>query len=175
MSSSSPSKKRKANDGRGATTASDDTNHVSGTLSSWLGYYFSGRRGKLSAPPPASCNDNLSQKMDRMEQIMLRMEEKCNRLEEKCNSLENSLKEHVDSKVDDAIDSLDAKIDQKFKQHAYNDMIQKNQSWEYAAQFYSEDFLVDEGFEFDDARYIIEASETLSGATEKMRRGRIPR
>jgi hypothetical protein len=180
MSSSSPTKKRKANDGR--ATASDDTNHDhlringgggSGTLSSWLGYYFSGRRGK-SAPPPASCNENLSQKMDRMEQIMLRMEEKCNRLEAKCNSLENSLKEHVDSKIGEAIDSLDAKIDQKFKQHAYNDMIQKNQSWEYSAPVHSVDYYLGLLDTLDDAEYVSEASEILREATEKMRRGEFP-
>lgn len=184
MSSSSPTKKRKANDGR--ATASDDTNHDhlqingggggSGTLSSWLGYYFSGRQD-ISAPPPASCNDNLSQKMDRMEQIMLRMEEKCNRLEAKCSSLENILemnsqlmKEHVDSKID----SLDAKIDQKFKQHEYNDMIQKNQSWKYSAPVHSKDELIDAGFEINCADYLSKASDVLREATEKMRSGEFP-
>ena len=176
---SSPTKKRKANDGR--ATASDDTNHDhlqinagggSGILSSWLGYYFSGRRGKSAplAPPTASCNDNLSQQMDRMEQIMLRMEEKCNRLEAKCSSLENSLREHVDSKID----SLDGKIDQKFKQHEYNDMIQKNQSWEYSAPVHSVDYYLGVLETIDDAEYISGASKILREATEIMRRGGFP-
>eukprot|EP00984_Skeletonema_dohrnii_P007208 scaffold2601_cov127-Skeletonema_dohrnii-CCMP3373.AAC.7 len=118
---SSPTKKRKANDGRAATDGSHDVhtsnnNDGGGYFSSWFGY-FSGQSDGASSGPPS--NEQLIQqslsKMDRMEQLMMRMEEKlatvsslesrCERLEAKCSSLETilestsqSTKEHIDRK-----------------------------------------------------------------------------
>jgi hypothetical protein len=65
MSGISPTKKRKANDGR--ATASDDTSHDVQT---------DGDSSDEKSPPTQSCYRNLSQQMDTMMQIMLRMEEK---------------------------------------------------------------------------------------------------
>ena len=115
-----------------------------------------------------SCGTNLSQQMDAMMQIMLRMEEKCNRLEAKCNSLENIVKEQADL--------LDVKIDKKFKQHEYNDMLVRNQSWKYSVDVLSVDEWVNVAdLTEDEAANISEDSKRLRKATEKLRRGEFPR
>ena len=89
----SPTKKRKAHDGR-ITASGEDTHDVQTN---------GGGCDKKSY-------GNLSQQMDTMMQIMLRMEEKCNRLEDKCNSLENRLESNSQS-MKEQVDSLHAKID----------------------------------------------------------------
>jgi hypothetical protein len=76
-------KKRKANDGR--ATVPDNSSHSGGFLSSWLGYFSSGRRDDTpTASSPTCGGENLTQKMDTMMQMMSRMEERCCRLETKC-------------------------------------------------------------------------------------------
>jgi hypothetical protein len=163
MSGISPTKKRKANDGR--ATASDDTSHDVET---------NGGDCDEKSPPTQSCYGNLSQQMDAMMQIMLRMEEKCNRLEAKCNSLENIVKEQVES--------LDAKIDKKFKQHEYNDMLVRNDSWKYPALLHPVEYPLSRfeyltenlGFDEDEADYLIDTGDVLREATGKMRQGKFP-
>ena len=143
-SSSSPAKKRKANDGRAATDCAHDvstgnTNDGGGFLSSWFGY-FSGRNdGSSSGSGPLPHENNKAQ-LNRMEQMMMRMEErlstvsrlesKCEQLERKCSSLENMLessskatKEHIDKryfdldlKCDSLADRLETKVDAVHKQ-----------------------------------------------------------
>jgi hypothetical protein len=133
MNSIIPMKKRKANDGRpmmdedGAhdVNTNYNINDGGGFLSSWLGYYFSGRRD--AAPSAPSCDENLSQ-MERMEKIMMRVEEKlshvsslesrCEQLEAKCSSLEDiletnlqSMKEHFDRKIDPLYLHVETKSD----------------------------------------------------------------
>ena len=134
-SSSSPSKKRKANDGTScsATDGAHDvstgnTNDGGGFLSSWFGY-FSGRSdGATSGLRPPAHENNTTQ-LNRMEQMMIRMEGKlatvgnlerrCEELERKCSSLENMLestKEHIDKKfehIDKKFESLHSDLDRK--------------------------------------------------------------
>ena len=145
-SSSSPSKKRKANDGRAATDCAHDvstgnTNDGGGFFSSWFGY-FSGRSDGTSSGSPKyenSIHQSLSQintTMMRMEEKMTGMEEKlatvgnlerrCEELEKKCSSLENmveSTKEHIDRKCDSLAERLEAKVDAVQKEEA--DKLQK--------------------------------------------------
>eukprot|EP00984_Skeletonema_dohrnii_P032322 scaffold26237_cov162-Skeletonema_dohrnii-CCMP3373.AAC.3 len=107
--SSSPTKKRKANDGRATTDGSHDVN--TGNTNDGGGYFSGQREGASASGPPSPTENNTSQ-LDRMEQIMMRMEEKlatvsslesrCEQLEKKCSSLENilelasqSTKEHM--------------------------------------------------------------------------------
>jgi hypothetical protein len=63
MSNDSPTKKRKANDGR--STVPDNSSNSGGFLSSWLSY-FSGRRDGTTPTASSTCvGENLTQ-MDRM-------------------------------------------------------------------------------------------------------------
>eukprot|EP00985_Skeletonema_marinoi_P001476 scaffold581_cov127-Skeletonema_marinoi.AAC.27 len=169
---SSPTKKRKANDGRVTTDCAHDvntgnTNDGGGFLSSWFGY-FSGQRNAASSGQ--SPTENNTSQLDRIEQIMMRMEEKlatvsslesrCEQLEAKCNSLENMLqstsqstKEHIDKKL------------------KYHEMLIRNQNWEYSAPLYTVNDLTDAGFNEDEADYIYETSQMLKRSTEALRRG----
>ena len=157
---SSPTKKRKASDGRATVDGPHDVNtgntNDGGFLSSWFGY-FSGRRDDASAGPPNNeqfIQQSLS-KMDRMEQIMMRMEEKlatvsslesrCEQLEKKCCSLENKLestsqstKEHM-NRLETKVDTVHVKLDKSLKFHEYNEMMMKNQHWKYSAIVHSMD------------------------------------
>ena len=205
-SCSSPTKKRKVNDGRAATGSAHDvntrnTNDGGGFLSSWFGY-FSGRDGTTSGSGPPT-NDNNTTQLNRMEEIMMRMEEKlatvgslerrCEQLERKCSSLENMLestKEHIDKKFDslhsdldrkgDSLaDRLEAKVDavhkveadKALKRHEFNEMMLKNQSWEYSIPSFSRYDLLDDGFTEEAVEYLTEAAKTLKDSTTKMRRG----
>ena len=212
-SSSSPTKKRKANDGRAATDGAHDvnignTNDGGGFLTSWFGY-FSGRRDESSGsgPPLNECNNTTQ--LNRMEEMMMRMEEKlanvgnleskCEELERKCSSLENMLestskatKEHIDKryfdldqKVDEKCDSLAdslAKVDsahqqeadRALKRHEFNEMMLKNQSWEYSAPALSMDGLMNDGYTHDQADFLVDAATQLRDCTTKMRRGEFP-
>ena len=132
--SSSPMKKRKANDGRATVLdgAHDDVHTVNtndgGFLSSWFGY-FSGQRDGASSSGPSRDENNKSQ-LDRMEVIMMRVEEKlatvsslesrCEQLERKCISLENML--------ESTSQSTKEHIAKTFK---YHEMLIRNQNWEY--------------------------------------------
>ena len=131
--SSSPSKKRKANDDGRATDVS--TNN----------------------------NNDLSQKMDRMMQIMMGMQEKlisvesrCKQLEVKCNSLENK---------------LTAKMDKTIKHQEYNDMLLRNQNWNYSAPIHSIEYWMDGGYDSEEAEYLLQTSEYLKYLTKTIRRG----
>jgi len=121
------------------------------------------------------------------------LESRCERLEAKCSSLENMLettsqstKEHIDRKFDSLylhldqkcsslenrletkVDAVDVKVERSLKFHEYNEMLVKNQSWEYSAPI-SEDCPV-----FDDdeeAEYIALTAKEVRDVTIKMRRG----
>ncbi len=170
--SDSPTKKRKANDGRATVT---DSSHSGGGgfLSSWLGY-FTGRRHDTTS---TTCGgENLTHKMDRMEKIMVRMEEKlttvsslerrCEKLEDKCSSLEHMLKTKIEQD--------DCKFDSLVKQHEYNNMLVKNQSWKYSVPVYSEEHYENIGYNEDVAHYLAESSRPLKEITEIIRRGEFP-
>ncbi|KAL7457968.1 hypothetical protein ACHAWC_009979, partial [Mediolabrus comicus] len=156
-------KKRKANDGRVPNDGG------SGLFSSWLGY-FTGRRDDGTSPTASSTcgGENLTQKIDMMMQMMSRMEERCCRLETECSSLKNalemktnSIKEHVDSKFG--------------KQHEFNSMLVRNQSWEYSASVHAAEIWEDYGYDEDEATYLEESSGALKSLTEKMmRQGEFP-
>ena len=172
--SSMPSKKRKAyDDGRATdgdvcTNNNNYTNAGGGFLSSWLSYFP--RRREVP-----SCGDNLSQKMDKMMQIMEGMQEKlisvesrCEQLEVKCNSVENKLTAHVDSKMD----SLHAKIDKTMKHQEYNDMLVRNQNWNYSALIHPIEYWMHNGaYQLEEAEYIFQTSEYLKSLTKTIRRG----
>src|SRR6056300_1488833 len=139
--SDSPTKKRKANDGRATVTDSSHRTGGGGFLSSWLSYFY-GRRDDTTPTASTTCGgENLTHKMDRMEKIMIRMEEKlttvsslerrCENLEDKCSSLEHMLKTKIEQD--------DCKFDSLVKQHEYNNMLVKNQSWKYSVPVYSEE------------------------------------
>ena len=205
---SSPTKKRKANDGRAAATDcthdvntrnTRNTNDGGGFFSSWFGYYFSGRSdGGASSGSVPPTNENNTTQLDRLENIMTRMEEKlatvsnlesrCEQLEKKCSSLENMLestskstKEHIDRRFDSLYFDLgrmetkvDSVADKALKRHEYNDMMFKNQSWEYSAALPSVDGLERDGFTEEEVEYLAETAEELKDYTTKMRRGEFP-
>ncbi|KAL7495302.1 hypothetical protein ACHAWT_006628 [Skeletonema menzelii] len=117
--------------------------------------------------------DRMEEMMMRMEEKLAAvssLENRCHQLEAKCNSLETMLeltsqstKKHVDEKFDSLylhlerkssslVDKLDAKVDsvnvkveRSLKLHEYNEMLIKNQSWEYSAALPSVDHLVHDG------------------------------
>eukprot|EP00984_Skeletonema_dohrnii_P022835 scaffold11933_cov117-Skeletonema_dohrnii-CCMP3373.AAC.7 len=190
---SSPTKKRKSNDGRASTDGAYDVN--TGNTNDGGGY-FSGQRAGASSGPSHEVN-NTSQ-LDRMEQIMMRMEEKlatvesrCERLEAKCSSLENMLEStsnkidcshlhleqkcnSLENKLETKVDTIQVTLERSLKRHEYNEMLVKNQSWEYSAAVYSEDELIDNGYTYDVASYLAETAEELNDITTKMRRGEFP-
>ena len=183
MSNDSPTKKkRKANDGR--ATVPGSSNGGGGLFSSWLGY-FSGRRDEITpTASSATCGgENLTQKIDRMEKMMIRMEERqlatvsnlfrieerqlmavgslesrCERLESKCSVLEHMLGDMREIQL---------------RQHQYNIMLVKNQSWKYSAPVYSDEHWINE-YDDDVAFYLSECSDCLKRFTEKMRLGEFP-
>ncbi len=126
--------------------------------------------GRAAAVPPHGSGDGFlsswlryfygrSSQMDRMENMMSRMEEKCSRLEAECSSLKNELN--------------DVKKIQ-LQQFEYNNMIVKNQGWEYSTIVYSADYWVENGYDDDVATYLAECSEYLKSLTEKIMRGEFP-
>ena len=170
-------KRRKANDGRAAEPGAQQQ-HVNTNNNNYTN---------------DGGSENLSQKMDRMMQIMMEMKEKldninslerrCEQLEMKCSILENilennmqSMKEHVDSKINEATDSLHVKIDQTIKRQEYNDMLVKNQSWKNSFSVLSVDEWVNAvQITEDEAANLSKDSERLWEATEKLRRGEFPK
>ena len=197
----SPTKKRKANDGRAATDSAHDvsagsTNDGGGFLSSWFGY-FSGRRDESSGSGPP--NEKNTTQLNRMEEMMMRMEEKMTRMEEKlatvntleskceelermCSSLDTKLeftskatKEHIDRKCGSLADRLEGKVDAVHKQalmhHEFNEMMLKNQSWQYSAALPSVDDLIDDLYTEEEAEYLIGTAKILKALTTTMRRG----
>jgi Leucine-rich repeat (LRR) protein len=164
MSDNSPTtKKRKANDGR--ATVPDSNHSGGGFLSSWLGYFSSGRRDD-NASTTCGSSENLTQKMDAMMQMMSRMEERCSRLETECKSLKTMLKGKMEQD--------DCKFDSLAKHHEYNTMLVRNQSWEYSVPVHSGEYWIENGYNEDVARYLAESSECLKDFTEAMRQGEFP-
>ena len=128
------------------------------------------------------------------------LESRCERLEAKCSSLENMLettsqstKEHIDRKFDSLylhleqncsslgnkletkVDAVDVKVERSLKFHEYNEMLVKNQSWEYSAPPIPEDDPAFRAyFEDEEAEYIALTAETVRDVTKKMRRGEFP-
>eukprot|EP00984_Skeletonema_dohrnii_P022837 scaffold11933_cov117-Skeletonema_dohrnii-CCMP3373.AAC.9 len=177
-----------------------NTNDGGGFLSSWFGY-FSGQRDGASSGPSRDEN-NTSSQLDRMEQIMMRMEEKLatvsslesqyERLEAKCSSLENMLNStsnkidcshlhleqkccnSLENKLDTKVDTMQVTLERLLKRHEYNEMLIKNQSWEYSAAVDTTDELIDNGYTDDEAEYIAENAPDLEHITTKMRRGEFP-
>ena len=192
---SSPTKKRKSNDGRATTDGAHDVN----TGNTNDGGCFSGQRGDASSGP--SPTENNTSQLDRMEQIMMRMEEKlsavsslesrCETLEAKCSSLQNMLEStsckidclHLDldqkcnsleSRLKTKVDSVHEKVERLLKLHEYNEMLIKNQSWEYSAAVDTTDYLLLNGYTEHEASYLAETAEELKDMTTKMRRGEFP-
>ena len=192
MSDNSPTtKKRKANDGR-ATVPDGGSG---GLFSSWLGYFSAGRRD--DTPPTAqstTCggSENLTQKMDAMMQMMSRMEERqlanmravgslerrCENLEAECSSLKDMLKtkmEQDDSKFDSLVrhhlfnntKAIDEIIVRQFE---YNNMLVKNQSWEYSTPVQSAEYWQNNGYDEDVAEYLADCSECLEKCSIALRR-----
>ena len=121
------------------------------------------------------------------------IERRCEQLEKKCSSLETMLestKKHIDKKID----SLDFDLDQKcdsladrlvakvdaaheqeaakaLKRHEYNEMLIKNQGWDYSVPVLSVDDFIHNGYSVDEAEYLSEAANELKDATTRMRRG----
>eukprot|EP00985_Skeletonema_marinoi_P001474 scaffold581_cov127-Skeletonema_marinoi.AAC.25 len=87
-------------------------------------------------------------------------------LEQKCNSLEN--------KLDTKVDTIQVTLERSLKRHEYNEMLIKNQSWEYSVAADTTDELIDNGYTDDEAEYIAENAPDLECITTKMRRGEIP-
>eukprot|EP00984_Skeletonema_dohrnii_P006163 scaffold2199_cov120-Skeletonema_dohrnii-CCMP3373.AAC.4 len=194
---SSPTKKRKSNDGRATTDGAHDVN----TGNTNDGGCFSGQRGDVASGPPSPTENNTSQLDDRMEQIMMRMEEKlsavsslesrCEQLEKKCSSLENMLEStsnkidclHLDldqkcnsleSRLKTKVDTVHVKVEKSLQLHEYNEMLIKNQSWEYSAAVDTTDYLLSNGYTEHEASYLAETAEELKDMTTKMRRGEFP-
>ena len=169
MSNDSPTKKRKADDGR-ATVPDSSHSGGGGFLSSWLGYFY-GRRHDTT---PTTCGgENLTHKMDRMEKIMIRMEEKLTTVERRCENLEadcSSLHDILFSKIK----RDDSNIDSLVRHHEYNNMLVKNQSWKYSAPVHSFEHWENNGYDEDIAQYLAENSECLKDSTEKLRQGEFP-
>jgi len=189
---SSPTKKRKSNDGRATTDVNTGNTNDGG--------YFSGQWGGAASSGPSPTENNTSQ-LDRMEQIMMRMEEKlsavsslesrCETLEAKCSSLQNMLEStsckidclHLDldqkcnsleSRLKTKVDSVHEKVERSLKFHEYNEMLIKNQSWEYSAAVDTTDYLLLNGYTEHEASYLAETAEELKDMTTKMRRGEFP-
>ena len=128
------------------------------------------------------------------------LESRCEQLEKKCSSLENMLestKKHIDKKfehIDKKFDSLHSDLDRKcgslaerleakvdavhkveadkaLKRHEYNDMMYKNQSWEYSAPALSRYDLLSDGYTHGEVEFLDEAAKSLKNATTKMRQG----
>ena len=176
MSDNSPTKKRKANDGRATVL---DSSNGGGLFSFWLGY-FSWRRDDntkgIHNTQPTRGGENLTQ-MDRMENMMLRMEKRqlasmsslerrCEKLEAECSSLKNMLKTKMEQDG--------SKFDSLVTHHEYNSMLVKNQGWEYSVPVHSFEHWETNGYDEDIAQYLSEFSMTLKDLTEKMRRGEFP-
>jgi len=199
MSNASHTKKRKANDGR--ATVPDGAHDVVNTGNTNDGgfLHISGEHDGASEP---SRDENNTSQLDRMEQMMRRMEEKlatvsslenrCEQLEAKCSSLENllgstsqSTKEQIDSlhlQLDQNCNSLENRLEsisQSTKEHIdktlkYNEMLIRNQNWEYPAPVYTVNELADAGFNDAEAEHIYQTSQLLQTNTEALRRGNFP-
>jgi uncharacterized coiled-coil protein SlyX len=128
------------------------------------------------------------------------LERRCEQLEAKCSSLEKilettsqSMKDHFDNKMDSlyrnmeqkcdtlinrleaTADSVHVKVDRSLKFHEYNEMLIKNQSWEYSATVETiDELLYDKDYSEDEARYIADSAEDLKQMTLQMRRGDFP-
>eukprot|EP00984_Skeletonema_dohrnii_P029094 scaffold19434_cov121-Skeletonema_dohrnii-CCMP3373.AAC.10 len=181
-----------------------NTNDGGGFLSSWFGYFSGQRDGASSSgPSPTETNTSQLDRMEvimmRMEEKLATVESRCETLEAHCSSLENllestshSTKEHIDEKYNSLylrleqkcsslenrlgtkVDSVHEKVERSLKFHEYNEMLIKNQSWEYSAAVYSEDELIDSGYTEDEAEFIAEKAQDLKFITTKMRTGEFP-
>jgi Leucine-rich repeat (LRR) protein len=127
------------------------------------------------------------------------LESRCEQLEAKCSSLENklettsqSMKVHFDNKIDSLhlhletkcdslvnrletkVDSVHVKVDKSLKFHEYNEMLIKNQSWEYSAPVVEKNELLFDTFFEDEAEHLADNAEELKQMTLNMRRGEFP-
>ncbi|KAK1739025.1 hypothetical protein QTG54_010341 [Skeletonema marinoi] len=154
--SESPTKKRKANDGQ--ATVLDGSHDVNTGNTNDGGFlHISGQRD--DAPSGPSRDENSTSQLNRMEQIMMRMEEKLatvSTLESRLESISQSTKEHIDKTL------------------KYNEMLIRNQNWEYPAPVYTVNELADAGFNDAEAEHIYQTSQLLQTNTEALRRGNFP-
>ena len=137
----------------------------------------------------------MEEKLDTVESRCEQLETKCSSLESTLQSTSRSLKEHVDrkldslysnldskcesyerrlkaeqTKVEDKVDTLQLKIDEAQKFHAFNAMLARNQFWEYSTEIKSYDWLDDEG----ESAYLVKTAEALKEKTISMRQGEFP-
>ena len=86
-----------------------------------------------------------------------------------------SVMEHIDDKFDLLNINLDKKCslleDKMVKLHKYNDMLVRNQRWDYSVETKSEVEWRKDGYEYNDAEYLAGASVELKNVTTKMRQG----
>ena len=194
-----PSKKRKIDDADEATygAACDDIIINAGNNNDG--------GGDIQLPPQRD-DLNIMAKLDRMEQLMLTLVEKqatvsslesrCEQLEKKCSALENklesssqSLKDHIDRKLDSMhinlvnecsqgekrlkgeVDSLKTRAEQY---HQYNSMLVKYQSWQYSATICKQSHWLSRGYTNDEAAHLVKAAKMLKDMTTKLRRGELP-
>ncbi len=166
---SSPTKKRKANDGR--ATVSGSTSHDGG----------GSRDGTTSTVSTTCGGENLAQKMDTMMQMMSRMEERCCRLEAECVSLKNTLNNlsqssRQQSQITDVKNEVlhNKLVRNMTGQHHYSNMLIRNQSWKYTTPVDSVYSLDIDGFTEEVAQYISTKSACLKDLTEQMMDGDFP-
>ncbi len=158
-------------------------NDGGGLFSTWLGY-FSGRRHDTTRPTAASTcgGGENTQKIDMMMQMMIRMEQRCCRLEAECSSLKSMMEtkmEQDDSKFDSLVrhhlfnntKAIDEIIVRQFE---YNNMLVKNQSWEYSVPVHSAEYWENSGYGEDVAEYLADGSECLKECSIALRRGEFP-
>eukprot|EP00984_Skeletonema_dohrnii_P006161 scaffold2199_cov120-Skeletonema_dohrnii-CCMP3373.AAC.2 len=146
--------------------------------------------------------DRMEQIMMRMEEKLATvssLESRCETLEAKCSSLENMLKstsqstkQHIDEKynslclhldqkcnslenrLETKVDTVHEKVERSLKFHEYNEMLTKNQSWEYSAAIHSMDEPIYDESSQATARHTMEDAQEMKIATTKMRTGEFP-
>eukprot|EP00984_Skeletonema_dohrnii_P022832 scaffold11933_cov117-Skeletonema_dohrnii-CCMP3373.AAC.4 len=87
-------------------------------------------------------------------------------LEQKCSSLENRL--------DTNVDSVHMKVDKSLKFHEYNEMLIKNQKWQYSAVDVEETGLYFSDYSENETEYVARTAEQLRDMTKQMRQGEFP-
>ena len=74
------------------------------------------------------------------------------------------------------VDSLHAKIDVTVNQNEYNNMLMRNQNWEYPALVHTAGYWMNDGYGYEEneVEYLSKTSERLKEVTESLRRGEFP-
>mmetsp|Transcript_18723 Transcript_18723/g.37767 ORF Transcript_18723/g.37767 Transcript_18723/m.37767 type:complete len:303 (+) Transcript_18723:46-954(+) len=197
--STNPTKKRKASDGRATVDGSHNVNTSNTNDGGGFDASSGPPSNEQLIQQSLSKMDKMEQIMIRMEEklsTVSSLESRCQQLEATCCSLENMLestsqstKAHFDRKfdslyihleqkcnwlknrLDTKIDSVHVKLDKSLKFQEYNEMLIKNQQWEYSAAVSTVDELIDNGYNDDEADYLAEDVRDLKVMTIKMRQG----